>query len=247
MNKLIMKWTGFSRVQDLLTSMPDQDGVTFVERAATEFQVSARHSGLPQRPVHSTIFLCTHHTGALDFLASYPALSRIAPNLKVIVNNQLLTVPPLAQISIGVFPLSQNKSNEAAKDQMAAHLALGGNILLYPAGKVGFLENGQVTDAPWRPGIASLITETGINVIPVYVDATNSKFFYLVRRFFPKLSMLFLLRSLKGNKNNSAHVYIGQPINKEQFNGLDSADIIFAIRKAAYALKPTINPDGAIS
>ena len=241
MNRLILKWSGYDKVKYLLDSMPEQDGSTFVIRAAEAFKVKTIIHGMGSNKLQSTIFFSTHHTGALDFLATYPALLKVAPNLKVVANKELLKLKPLSQISIGVHALSTGKRNIIARNEIAEHLRNGGNLLIFPAGKVGILKNGDPSDLPWQKGIADIIKRDARQVVPVLVDSKNNLMFYMIRKYFPKLNMLFLLRSLKTRKKVPINVYMGEPTNTSSYSELTAEELMNTIRYTTYALKKTEN------
>ncbi len=236
-SQLVAKWSAFDRVLRVMQQNPRQDGLRFVENIAEEFGVKANVNGLSSVVVmKSTVFFCTHHTGPLDFLVTYPALAKMSNNLKVIVNRQLLQLKPLESISIGVHPVSSGKKNTEVHSQVINHLKNGGNILIFPSGKVGFSSYGEVKDYAWRSGIAALAKEAALQVVPVYVNAKNSSFFYFIRKLFPKLSLLFLLRTLKDHCNKVIDVRVGTPMPVEYFKNHNPEEMTIELRRAAYEL-----------
>jgi putative hemolysin len=237
MTKLIHKFTGFDRILFLLENFGKESPVGFIKAGAKEFQVSAKiKNHLNQNVMRSTIFVSNHHTGALDFLATYPEICRYAPDLKIVVNKGLLRLLPMKPVFIAVHPVSTQAKNDLAKKEIIDHLESGGNLLIYPAGKVARKFGDTIEDFPWRNGLADIIKETSANVVPIYVDAENSRFFYLIRRFFPKLSLLFLLRELKNSAGKSATVYIGKPIEKKELANFDNRKMVQEIRNQVYGL-----------
>lgn len=237
MQRLLFKWTGYDRVQRLIESEPNQDGLTFISRATKEFGVHYRIHGKIEKEVRSTVFVCTHHTGAIDFLVVYPIVKKISPHLKVIANQQLIKLKPLREDLLLVHPLSANKSNAEAKKQIANHLKHGGNILVYPAGKVGRKINGVVEDFEWRTGLFPLLQNESQQVIPIFVHAQNSDFFYFIRRFFPKLSLLFILRSLAQRDGKEIQVHLGPAIKSKDLQGFSSKEGMDIIRNKTYELR----------
>lgn len=247
MRKLLLKWAGYDRVQKGVDLSPRQSGRAFVHRMRMEFGVRSRiliPDAEPPRSMKSAVFFCTHHTGALDFLAAYPELEKIAPNLLVVVNSQIQKIKPLALISIPVHPISSGKRNEFARTQIREHLKNGGNILVFPAGKVGYLNHGEPTDFPWRTGIAEIARDVAESVVPVYVDARNSRFFYFIRKLFPKLSLLFLLRCLRSHQGKTVSVLLGSSIPRSTFALLTPEELLDEVRFETYSLPQNSKPEG---
>jgi len=245
MRKLVLKWSGYDRVRKLIDLDPEQDGHSFLRRAAEEFQIHACFFGLEERQFKSTIFFCTHHTGAIDLLATYPTLGMLAPDLRVVVNRKLLALEPMAKISISVNPLSSGIRNPEARAEITNHLRKGGNILVFPAGKVGIMRGGEVRDLPWRTGIAEIARDAAEQVIPVYVKAKNDTFFYAIRECFPRLSMLFLLRYLHRRTEKSVvSVLMGKPTSRKVLKQLSAEEILRRLRRELYSLPVQFSQQG---
>lgn len=240
MRKLIKYWSGYSRVEEILNSKPEWGALEFILANNKEFNVTysvVDRSGTNQ--YRSTVFFCTHHTGALDFLSTYPYLSTVAPNLKVVMNKKLLALPPLREISLAVNPLSSKIKNDDSRREIEQHLASGGNILIFPAGKVGYKDQNDIVDFPWRPGIGDIVKNHAAFAVPVYVKARNKNWFYAVRRHFPQLSLLLLLKVL--NKSNRAQVIIGSPITISNKQQMEPISLLNFIRSQVYSLANTDN------
>jgi putative hemolysin len=231
--KLIYAWTGYDRVKWLEHSMPEQ--------TADHFNVCSDHVGATIAPTPGTVFLCTHHTGAVDILALYPILRQFAGDLKIVVNEKLMTLKVLNGIFIPVGTPTSLKDNEPGRLQMTAHLQGGGNLLIYPAGKVGGKQNGRVQDSDWRHGGSQLIQENAKQVVLILVDAENSALFYLIRRFFSRLSLLLILRALQHRPKTPVKVYFGQPIPIEKIRELSPETMMRTLRQQTYRLKEIQN------
>jgi putative hemolysin len=237
MRGLISHWCGYDRVRKVVTIDPDQGGLVFFRRISEEFGIRGAFKWRQDlRNVRSTVFMCSHHTGAVDFVAAYPELADRAPNLKVVVNQALMSLEPLSKIAIAVHPVSAGIRNREAREEMLTHLRQGGNLLIFPAGKVGKRVAGEVEDSPWRHGISEVVLEAAEQVVPVLIQAKNGRFFYWVRDLFPRLSMLFLLRSLHRPLEAEVPVWVGEPISREDLQGLGPRGALDHVRVTMYGL-----------
>jgi putative hemolysin len=236
MRKWLERWSGFDRVLRVLNIDPTQGGPEFITRILSEFGLQPVGTGYRGPDPRGVVFVCTHHTGAADFLAAYAILEKSVPNLKVVMNDRLLKLPPLARIGIGVHAISTKRENGEARARIQAHLESGGNLLVFPAGKVGVLRNGRVTDQPWRLGVARMIRESAAWVVPVHVDARNGAGFYLLRELFPRFGMLFLLRMLRHQEQRPTPVRVGDAIAAADLGLLGDQELLARLRKATYEL-----------
>lgn len=232
---LLKRLTGFHLIEDVQRSKPQIQGLAFVRACAERFNVKSTIINLKTSYAPRTVFVVTHHTGALDFMALFPALAERVPSLRVVVNKKLLALKPLAPLCLGVNSLSTGKSNETEKQTLSAHLHAGGSLMIFPAGKVAGKTSGIVEDFPWRYGVGELALAHADFVVPVHVNAQNSKLFYFLRRLFPALSMLILLRELRAQKS-VATVTLGEPLQVEPMKHLTAAEFMNTLRTITYQL-----------
>ena len=157
------------------------------------------------------------------------------------VNQGLLALKPLIPIFIGVHPISSKKSNSEALEKVKDHLRQGGNILIYPAGKVSKLQKIEshwvLRDFPWRAGIAKAIVSDAQKVYPVFVKASNSRFFYILRALSEKVSLVFLLRELSNSVGRSFKVFYGSEIESKEFSKMTPEATVQEIRSLVYDLE----------
>jgi putative hemolysin len=172
-------------------------------------------------------------------MALFPELSARVPNLRVVVNKKLLSLKPLAPLCLGVNTLSTGKSNQSEKQILASHLSNGGSLMIFPAGKVASKINGRVEDFPWRYGVGELILAQADFVVAVHVDAQNSNLFYLLRKLFPALSMLILLRELRAQKE-IATVTLGEPLKVADLKHLLPQELIKKLKDITYQLSEQV-------
>jgi len=234
----LYRLVGFGPVLDMLEAMPPMDADSFTMKMAAAFGICATNMSPPLPAQTKTIFVATHHTGAVDFLAGYSVLRSIAPKLKVVLNRALLALHPLAQIALPVHPPSTGRPNHEARHSIAEHLGAGGNVLVFPAGRVGIRRGHRVVDLPWRHGIGEVARDSARAVVPVYIDAENSARFYWLRRVQPSISMFVLMRELVRVARPSVPVYVGEPVLASTLQNLSGADIVSRLRERAYALDP---------
>lgn len=231
------RWSGFDQIQRLASCVPNQTSREFLNRCIQHFAVEPNLIGELPDPSESTVFVCNHPSGALDLLAIHAFLQESSHNLKVVCNPEILKIEPLSDFIIPVFPPSRKRDNENGKRLMAEHLQAGGNLLLYPAGKVGFQKAGVVIDFVWKHGSAQIIQGHAKRVIPIYVDARNSNGFYRMRSLFPRLSLLYILRAMNRRPRKKINVYFGNPIATNRLRSMSPADAMGYLRDKTFSLK----------
>lgn len=227
----LYRWTGLSEVLWLQDSELNQTPDRFLVRASEYFQAQAELVGQLPDPEPGTVFVCTHHTGAMDILALYPYLRQCATHLRIIVNKELMALRVLTPIFIPVMPPSYQFDNQEGRVRMIEHLKAGGNLLIYPAGKIATRRNGEIVDEEWRHGSAEIIQNYAKRIVPLYVEAKNHNSFYRIRRVFPRLSLLFILRALKHRPKQNVRVHFGKSVPVQSLENLAPKEAMQTLRR----------------
>ena len=110
----------------------------------------------------------------------------------------------------------------------------------FPAGAMSFYDKKMklVRDLPWTHSIVRLIRKANVQVIPVYFDCLNSKFFYWTGRISWKIRQFLVAIEAFNKKGRNLHVYLGQPIPSEKIQTIqDDSDLANFLYNSTYNTK----------
>ena len=146
------------------------------------------------------VIIANHPLGGLEGIAMSEKLLKLRPDLKVLTNKILATIPELSDLFIGVDVMSDNaaKSNAKGIRKASKHLSTGGALLVYPAGKVSEMDRktGNVEDRQWNTLVGSLLLRYQANCLPCFISGKNSDLFYKAGFIHQRLRTLLLPREL---------------------------------------------------
>jgi len=159
------------------------------------------------------IVVANHPLGAVEGMVLARELSRLRPDLKVVVNNILLRVPEFSELFIGVDNMSARANNRSAIAQMHQHLQNKGALLIFPAGTVGHFNvlKRKVVDPSWHQTAAKLALKYDATCLTAYVAGRNSLAFYWAGFIHPRLRTLLLPRAMFSRSGRRLQFYFGQP------------------------------------
>ncbi|MDR0940692.1 MAG: 1-acyl-sn-glycerol-3-phosphate acyltransferase [Bacteroidales bacterium] len=188
------------------------------------------------------IFASNHPLGGADGIIFMAAVSHFFAHIKFLVNDILLFLPDVQNIFV---PLNKHgKQSKEAVEIINKVYESDNQILIFPAGLVSRKRNGRIADLDWNKSFVNAAKKYARDVIPVYIDGRNSKFFYNLanlRKFLRirvNIEMLFLVSEMFKQKNNTIHIYFGKPISYESFtNTHSSVQWAQKIKEQVYALK----------
>ncbi|PSJ48087.1 GNAT family N-acetyltransferase [Zobellella endophytica] len=219
---------------------PHLRGLDFVEQVLDyfRFQVQLREQELEHIPATGPLVIIANHPiGSLDGLALLRLVSRLRPDVKIMANQLLARLPPLASLLLPV----DNINGKTARAQLGAvshHLSLGGVVIVFPAGEVSRLGPKGIRDGRWHSGFIRLATKARAAIVPVHIHGRNSALFYLSSLASRPLGGLLLVREMFRQRDKQISLRIGQPIPWESCrqSGLHDKGLCLLFRRHLYRL-----------
>ena len=216
-----------------LRKYPDLKGYPFIDRVIhEELGCSASIDGIENIPSDGkpVIFVSNHPLGGLDgmIIAKMIYESRQASNrqLKVIVNELLMFMEPIADLWAPV-----NKVGRLSKEQALAQQQMwesGTDVLTFPAGACSRLQRidgkWKICDLEWQKNFVQRAKEYQRDIVPIYFEGQNSKFFYglaFLRKLLHiklNIEMLYLVDEMYGAHGKHFKVHVLPPIPYSTFD-----------------------------
>lgn len=156
------------------------------------------------------IVVANHPCGGIEALALLHWIGQVRRDVRVLANQVLLSLPPLAPALIPVDVFGRGSAREAMRCA-GSWLDQGGCLLVFPAGEVARLGPFGLRDAPWRRGFVSLAQRHRAPVLPVHVAGRNSVWFYGASMLHPALGTLMLPRELLRPVSRELRLRVGLP------------------------------------
>ncbi|MBO4341120.1 MAG: lysophospholipid acyltransferase family protein [Bacteroidales bacterium] len=194
------------------------------------------------------ITVSNHPFGAIDGLILSATIGKIRPDYKILTTYFLSLVRNLKGSFIPVDNFSSGKARSVRGiKETLGHIQSGKALGLFPAGEVATwqkkadrtaVSGGRVIeDKPWTANMMKLVKKSGLPVIPVYFDGTNSRLFHRLGRIHPLLRTLRLPREMIGANGKVVKVRIGKPIAPARIAPMDEAALGKFLRSACYSLE----------
>ena len=220
-----------------LRKYPDVKNYDFIRLVLDEeLGCSASIDGIENIPTDGKplIFASNHPLGGLDgmIIAQMIHESRSSRGdsrpLKVIVNDLLMFMEPLAGLWAPV-----NKVGRLTKEQAQQQHALWESetdVLTFPAGICSRLQRidgkWQIQDVEWQKNFIQRVREYQRDIVPIYFEGRNSKFFYTlayIRKLLHiklNIEMLYLVDEMYGAHGKHFKVHVLPPIS---YTSLDTS------------------------
>ncbi len=235
--KRVVRWLERTVRQDelnhVLTTWGEATPMEFLRGFFEYAGVSYEAVGLEEVPMGGRyVFAANHPFGGMDGMMLAEVIGSKWGNVKVVVNDILMYLEPLAPIFVPV-----NKHGAQGKEgtrAMNEAFAGGGQVLTFPAGLCsrrvsggrGFGGRGEVCDLEWRPNFVKRAVQTGREIVPVYVEGRLSKRFYRLAEWRKRLGikanveMLLLPDEMFRQRGKHFKLIFGAPITVEELAGI---------------------------
>lgn len=198
-------------------------GLEFVDALIKDFGVKVELIGKENIPHdQSVIFAANHPLGGLDGIAFMQALGGHRRDIKFLVNDLLSHIKNFDTLFVPINKHgSHGRKGTSAIDDTYAH---AGAVLVFPAGLVSRKQQDGVKDLEWKKSFITKARKYKKNVIPVYIEGSNSNFFYNLARVRKTLGikanieMFYLADEMFGQKGKKVTIHVGKPISYRYFN-----------------------------
>lgn len=230
--------THIKQMNAFLRKYPDLKGYEFIDKViAEELNCSASIEGIEHIPTgeRPVVFVSNHPLGGLDGMIIAQLIHRTrqqqadkAANrqLKVIVNDLLMYMEPIADLWAPVSKLGRFSHEQALEQQRMWESET--DVLTFPAGSCSRLQridgHWQICDLEWQKNFVQRAVEYQRDVVPIYFEGRNSRFFYAlayIRKLLKiklNIEMLYLVDEMYGAHGKHFKVHVLPPIPYTTFD-----------------------------
>ena len=199
------------------------NGIPLVDWVLDQFGVNIVVKGKKLIPKKGRyIYPANHPIGGLDGLAIVSVVAKIHPLIKFVANDLLRVIKGFDSISLYIARFGQiNRRNAILINKTLASEA---QLLVQPAGTVSKRNPVKIRDLAWNKFFIHKAIQYKRDVIPIHVQARNSRLFYNIasfRKIFrikSNLEMFLLPREMFNKSGKTITITVGKPIAYKTFD-----------------------------
>lgn len=229
-------------INGIMSRIGHMEGLEFVNAGMKELQTDVDIHGMENVPKEGGVVLASNHPlGGLDGIALMKAVGEIRSDFKFLVNDVLLNIENLQPLFVPVNKMGENPrtSSKIISETYAQDIA----ILIFPAGLVSRKQAHGIEDLEWKKSFITRAIKYKKDVVPVYIEGRNSKFFYNLSRFRRmigikgNIEMLYLSDEMFRQRGEVIPVCFGKPIPYTTFDKSKShQEWADEVKRKAYSL-----------
>lgn len=230
----VIRWleriTHVKQMNAFLRRHPDLRDYEFIRMTLSEeLGCTASIEGVENIPTSErpVIFVSNHPLGGLDGMIIAEMIHAHRPRpLKVIVNELLMYMEPINGLWAPVNKMGRLTREQAQEQQRMWESET--DVLTFPAGACSRLQRidgkWQIADLEWQKNFVQRAREYQRDVVPIYFEGHNSRFFYilaLLRKWLHikvNIEMLYLVDEMYGAHGKHFRVHVLPPIPYTTFD-----------------------------
>ena len=204
-----------------------------------DFDYTVSSSDLQNIPTSGKVVIIANHPlGGLDALCLLRLISQVRQDVKIVANDFLAGFEALNSLIITIdnYKIKQSKSDikkiyDSLKNEEA--------VIIFPAGEVSRATTKGIKDPSWNKGFLNFAINSNAPILPIFLDAKNSKTFYTISVINKTFSTLLLSHEMFNKKSKRIAIKVGEIIPNENITpkGIDKKFLLNLYRKHLYALK----------
>lgn len=246
--RFVIKWVERIIKQDglnkILADMGDKKGVEAADIALDDLGITTNPVNSENIPSQGRfIFASNHPLGGLDGMALISLIGhRYNGDIKFIVNDLLMAVKPFDNIFMPVNKYGRQSRENAI--EIETQYKSDKQMITFPAGLCSRrLKGGKIGDLTWQKFVVSQAVSSQRDIIPIFFDAQNSKFFYRFAKFREwigikfNVEMILLPSEMFKAHGRTFNVYFGEPIKWQSLDARNAKQEAARIRELVYTLK----------
>ena len=239
--KIAQKIIHEDKINEFLENNKHLDGFEFVEAVLDYFKFDFSYASNDIENIPSTgrvVIISNHPLGALDALSLLKLISKVRKDVKIVANDFLTDIKSLDSLLIKINNYKSKQSKEAIFDVYKA-LEEEQAVVIFPAGEVSRISPIGVKDGFWQKGFLKFAVKTNSPILPILVDAKNSKLFYTLSILNKTFSTIFLSDEMFKQKDKNVNIKIGQLISNKDIlpKNITKNNLIKLYKKHLYGLK----------
>ena len=201
-------------------------GVTFWSKAVAHMgiRIDTPPEEIARIPKTGAVVVVANHPhGLVDGMIMGELVSRVRPDFRILTRSLLTGIPEIEEFMIPVpFPHEENSRELGLqmRDLTMTHLAEGGVVILFPAGKVACSETwfGPAIEAEWNVFTHKMITKSGALILPIHFTGQNSRAYQIANKLAATLRQGLLLYEIRRALFKPQRPHVGMPISAEELD-----------------------------
>jgi len=221
---VLYKTLGYRRAREMADTIMQLNGRDSFDHLSRQLNFSLEVDGLERLPSAGRVIIAANHpTGLADGVAVWDLLKQVRQDIVFFANADAIRVNPNFQdVIIPVEWVAEKRTPAKTRETLkraGQAFAEEKSVVIFPSGRLAKKEDGRLVEKDWFSTVVGLARKQKTPVLPLNLDAWNSRLFYFLSELNPELRDITLFHELLNKRGAQVRMTFGQMIHPDQLAG----------------------------
>ena len=239
---VLYKLLGYGKARQMADKIIQLNGRDSFDLLSGQLNFSLDIEGLERLPKKGRVIVAANHpTGLADGVAVWDLLKRVRDDIIIFANADAIRVNPRFQdVIIPVEWVTEKRTPAKTRETLkraAEAFSEEKCVVIFPSGRLAHKAAGRLVEKEWFSTVIGLARKQKAPIIPLNLDAWNSRLYYLFCNLNGELRDITLFHELLNKQGAKVRMTIGQVIQPVHLQG-DVTDLTEKLKQhVAYELR----------
>tara|TARA_R110000796_G_scaffold63957_15_gene148058 strand:+ start:105 stop:1007 length:903 start_codon:yes stop_codon:yes gene_type:complete len=226
---VLYKTLGYRRAREMADTIMQLTGRESFDHLSRQLDFSLDVEGIERLPQSGRVIIAANHpTGLADGVAVWDLLKQVREDIVFFANADAIRVNPQFQdVIIPVEWVAEKRTPAKTRETLkraGQAFAEEKCVVIFPSGRLARKEDGRLIEKDWFSTVVGLARKQKTPILPLNLDAWNSRLFYFFSELNPELRDITLFHELLNKRGAEVRMTFGQMIHPDRLQG-DAGDL----------------------
>ena len=226
---VLYKTLGYRRAREMADTIMQLTGRESFDYLSRQLDFSLDVDGIERLPKSGRVIIAANHpTGLADGVAVWDLLKQVREDIVFFANADAIRVNPQFQdVIIPVEWIAEKRTPAKTRETLkraGQAFAEEKCVVIFPSGRLARKEDGRLIEKDWFSTVVGLARKQEAPILPLNLDAWNSRLFYFFSELNPELRDITLFHELLNKRGAEVRMTLGQMIHPDRLQG-DAGDL----------------------
>ncbi|MEH6744635.1 GNAT family N-acetyltransferase [Hyphomonas sp.] len=226
---VLYKTLGYRRAREMADTIMQLTGRESFDHLSRQLDFSLDVEGIDRLPQSGRVIIAANHpTGLADGVAVWDSLKQVREDVVFFANADAIRVNPQFQdVIIPVEWVAEKRTPAKTRETLkraGQAFAEEKCVVIFPSGRLARKEDGRLIEKDWFSTVVGLARKQEAPILPLNLDAWNSRLFYFFSELNPELRDITLFHELLNKRGAEVRMTFGQMIPPDRLQG-DAGDL----------------------
>ena len=226
---VLYKTLGYRRAREMADTIMQLTGRESFDHLSRQLDFSLDVEGIDRLPQSGRVIIAANHpTGLADGVAVWDLLKQVREDVVFFANADAIRVNPQFQdVIIPVEWVAEKRTPAKTRETLkraGQAFAEEKCVVIFPSGRLARKEDGRLIEKDWFSTVVGLARKQEAPILPLNLDAWNSRLFYFFSELNPELRDITLFHELLNKRGAEVRMTFGQMIPPDRLQG-DAGDL----------------------